>query len=348
MRILVVSHVFPGEFGQLAAALAAAGHEVVFAAAHGRREARIPGVRHLDLRDAPLRRLQEAEEDPYGVALAGRLLDRAAARARDAARRLARLRAAGWEPQILCCSAAHGNGMLARGLFPQAFFVVYGEWYTTPHAAAFAPQAVGNLLQAAALGESHLAFTSTDWQRTRYPDFLAQRLEVWPRCVDTGFFSPRPAGTPAPTEELITFSGRGMESPQAFLQMLTGLPDLLERRPACRVALLASLSEPLPEGCPAPLKAALRSPRVGCSPTSPARNTATCCEPPPSTSTATPPRPSPPACLKPWPAACPYWPRIPAPYAKCCATARTAFSSKTLHRTNWPPGWATCSKPYPA
>ena len=121
MRILVVSHVFPGEFGQLAAALAAAGHEVVFAAAHGRREARIPGVRHLDLRDAPLRRLQEAEEDPYGVALAGRLLDRAAARARDAARRLARLRAAGWEPQILCCSAAHGNGMLARGLFPQAF-----------------------------------------------------------------------------------------------------------------------------------------------------------------------------------------------------------------------------------
>ena len=53
-----------------------------------------------------------------------------------------------------------------------------------------------------------------------------------------------------------------MESPQAFLQMLTGLPDLLERRPACRVALLASLSEPLPEGCPAPLKAALRSPRV--------------------------------------------------------------------------------------
>ena len=262
MRILVVSHVFPGEFGQLAAALAAAGHEVVFAAAHGRREARIPGVRHLDLRDAPLRRLQEAEEDPYGVALAGRLLDRAAARARDAARRLARLRAAGWEPQILCCSAAHGNGMLARGLFPQAFFVVYGEWYTTPHAAAFAPQAVGNLLQAAALGESHLAFTSTDWQRTRYPDFLAQRLEVWPRCVDTGFFSPRPAGTPTPTEELITFSGRGMESPQAFLQMLTGLPDLLERRPACRVALLASLSEPLPEGCPAPLKAALRSPRV--------------------------------------------------------------------------------------
>ena len=83
MRILVVSHVFPGEFGQLAAALAAAGHEVVFAAAHGRREARIPGVRHLDLRDAPLRRLQEAEEDPYGVALAGRLLDRAAARPRN-------------------------------------------------------------------------------------------------------------------------------------------------------------------------------------------------------------------------------------------------------------------------
>ena len=53
-----------------------------------------------------------------------------------------------------------------------------------------------------------------------------------------------------------------MESPQAFLQMLTGLPDLLERRPACRVALLASLSDPRPEGCPAPLTAALRSPRV--------------------------------------------------------------------------------------
>ncbi|SDF41693.1 glycosyltransferase [Desulfovibrio legallii] len=262
MRILVVSHVFPGEFGQLAAALAAAGHEVIFAAAHGRREARIPGVRHMDLRDVPLRRPPEGEEDPYGVALAGRILDRTCARARDGARRLVRLRAAGWEPQIVCCSAAHGNGLLARGLFPQAFFVVYGEWYTAPEGEAFAPQAVGNLLQAAALGESHLAFTSTDWQRTRYPEALAQRLEVWPRCVDTAFFSPPPVGAKAPEEELITFSGRGMESPQAFLRLLAGLPHLLERRPRCRAVLLSSLGEPLPQDCPPELRAALRSPRV--------------------------------------------------------------------------------------
>lgn len=64
MRILVVSHVFPGEFGQLAAALAAAGHEVVFAAAHGRREARIPGVRHLDLRDAPCAASRRRKKTP--------------------------------------------------------------------------------------------------------------------------------------------------------------------------------------------------------------------------------------------------------------------------------------------
>lgn len=348
MRILVVSHVFPGEFGQLAAALAAAGHEVIFAAAHGRREARIPGVRHMDLRDVPLRRPPEGEEDPYGVALAGRILDRTCARARDGARRLVRLRAAGWEPQIVCCSAAHGNGLLARGLFPQAFFVVYGEWYTAPEGEAFAPQAVGNLLQAAALGESHLAFTSTDWQRTRYPEALAQRLEVWPRCVDTAFFSPPPVGAKAPEEELITFSGRGMESPQAFLRLLAGLPHLLERRPAAGRSFFPAWASPCP-------KTARQSSGPPCAPracacclTSPARNTASCCGPLPSTFTAIPPRPFPPASLRPWPAACPCWLRIREPCAKCCATGRTAFSSRAQSLATWPTGWGICWKPCPA
>ena len=50
MRILIINNNFPGRLGALARYLTASGHEVLFAARYGRREASLPGVQRLVLK----------------------------------------------------------------------------------------------------------------------------------------------------------------------------------------------------------------------------------------------------------------------------------------------------------
>ena len=148
-----------------------------------------------------------------------------------------------------------------RDIFPKAFIVALGDWFYnngeshcfftrgTPRPPAdFAPLRVSNLWEYNALGECHLAVTTSLWQRAQYPPALQREVKVVPSGINTRFFVPceekreddaavctDPWG--CASHEMITFCGPMHDPARGFDQFRQCLPRLLELRPNCLVVL---------------------------------------------------------------------------------------------------------------
>lgn len=252
MRVLFIHPSFPGPFRHLAAHFGAMSDTtVLFLSERNRKEVRLPGVRRLTI-SAPqnLPQLDDAEKE----ALLG--LRRGA----NVANALLHLQRTGFRPDIICSSSGVGSNFYISDIFPDAFRVVYADWFYTkgvnhtffnhgkPRSPAeFAVSRVRNLYQLNALTDCNLAITSTQWQKKQYPAQLSASITVQHEGVDTEFFSPNPGqlfSVPgcdlSHVEELVTFSGRSMESFRGFPQFCRGLPRLLGARPRCHVLIMAS------------------------------------------------------------------------------------------------------------
>lgn len=257
MRILFVSQTFPGALGLLAGAMAATGNEVFFAAELGRKNARIPGVQRVVLRRSePL--IFEKSATP-ALDAATKEVSAFMHAERSASVALAFLRRPEQQPDIVCCAGDTGITLLLKAMFPRAFFLGYAEWYYNsllfarlkdgPSGDVPAARLVlRNAYQAACLAECNLTFTATNWQKKQYPQPLAQNIEVFPRCVDTEAYTPLKPGEAVPeilkgAGEVVTITGRGMESTREFLHIVSALKLLLDKRPTCHVTLLAKLPE---------------------------------------------------------------------------------------------------------
>ena len=254
MRILFLNPVFPGRFRSLALAYGAMpGNTVLFLAEAGQRFA-IPGVRRLRLAPPVPYESDDLAEKEIVMRL------RRGARAGNA---LLSLRKDGFAPDLVCVSADMGGSFYVRDIFPDAFYVTYGDWFYTngeshcffnggrPRPPAdFAPARVCNLWEYNALGEGDLAVTSSLWQRSQYPDMIRENMKVVPIGINTRYFTPMDEkeddGTDgaaaalknhAANRELVTFCGPMHDSSRGFAQFKQCLPRLLELRPNCLVVL---------------------------------------------------------------------------------------------------------------
>lgn len=257
MRALFLNHTFPGPFLYLAAGFGALpGSITLFASEYGRRDMVVPGVRRVILPRPKERRVPPAHSAVPLFDKAERDMGMAFRRARSTATSLLKLRQEGFVPDIVFSSATMGNALYVRSVFPEAFTVVYGDWYDAGGRGDLvepggldlpgAPRAVKNFLQNMALLDCELCFTATEWQRRQYPYTLAASMFVLPQCVDADFFSPAPGvrfswpdGAPDAGREIVAVSGRGMERTDGMQSFLCHIPDLLRERPACHVALMA-------------------------------------------------------------------------------------------------------------
>lgn len=250
MKALFIHHHFPGPFRHLAVRLASLpGVTVLFLSERGRREVRLPKVRRLGI--AGPSTPPEGEEADREMASAMR-------RGANTANALLRLRRDGFIPDLIYAGAGFGNSLYVRDIFPESCYAVHADWFhriNGPHTfftkgaprppVDFAPGRIRNLFQFNALAECDLAVTSTEWQRSQYPEGLAERIHVMHEGVDADFFSPLPGEKFAIPEcdlshaaELVTFSGRG--TLRGLPQVCRAAPRILAERPQCHLLFMIS------------------------------------------------------------------------------------------------------------
>ncbi len=247
MKILFVPQSFPGPFRYTAARLAAEkGNKVLFVTGRTRRDVHIPGIGRLLVNFSHVPPMGDRAE--YEAV-------RALRHGGQVANVLMRLKNTGFSPDITITNAGQGFSLYVKDVFPQTNHIVYADSFyqeaTFCQIAKKQPTTcsalgkVRNFFQWDALRNSKLAYTSTNWQKSCYPEELSPRIKVLHEGIDTNFFS-YTTKTPfiidgcnlSEVKELVTFSGRSADFNQAFPQFLHGLASVLKERPQCHALVV--------------------------------------------------------------------------------------------------------------
>ncbi len=255
MKILFLPLSFPGPFRYTATHLAAdKNNKVIFVTDRSRRDVRIPGVKRI---------LISIPQIAY-VADRGEMdAIKSVRRATQIANALVHLKNSGFTPDLIISSAGYGCSLYVKDVFPNVFLATYADGYhtsgstlTTLRSGAnfptmnFSPDRVRNLFQWSSLHYSQMNFTSTSWQKSLYPDSIASKIKVLHEGVDASFFSPLKNQKfviddfdLSHVDELVTFSGRSVDTKRNFPQFLNSIPQILEERPNCHVIVMAGSHE---------------------------------------------------------------------------------------------------------
>ena len=263
MRVLFLHNACPGQYGRLAAALAAdPANQVLFASAEGGEP--IPGVTHHRFR--PARPVRD-EAHPYlrwmeGAALTGQAVYRLCHA----------LKAQGFTPDVVCAHSGWGPALYVKELFPDCRLIGYFEWYYR------AQGADADFLDGKPLSDDDrcrlhsrnaalmmdlatcdAALCPTGFQLEQFPARLRPLLTELHDGVDCDWFRPEPgarltlpglelaAGT-----EIVTYATRGMEPYRGFPQFMRAAALLQRARPNLHVVVAGDdrvvYGQRLPEG----------------------------------------------------------------------------------------------------
>jgi len=252
MRYLFVHQNFPGQFKQLAPALAARGHQVVaLTAASNRQSTKLTTMRYaFEPREIGF------DAAGYGATYA-RMTDRAAAAARAAAK----LRDEhGFSPDVIVGHPGWGETLFLKEVWPAARLIVFAEFYYNGRGldTDFDPEFQSTDLaqqimtvsrqapMAHAMAQADAAIAPTEWQASTYPACFRERMSVIHDGVDTDALRPDPAarlvlpGGPLlrAGDEVLTFVNRNMEPYRGYHIFMRALPALLAARPEAQVVLV--------------------------------------------------------------------------------------------------------------
>ena len=253
MRYLFVHQNFPGQFGHVAAALAQSGHEVVA----------IGETRRLKARAVPhpaIRRHGYGTPEPVapGTHPYLRKYEADVRRAELVARLGLDLVKRGFEPDLVMAHPGWGEALFLKDVFARARHVHYCEYFYRSQGGdvgfdpEFTPPAndalrlrMLNATQLIGMEYADAGHSPTQWQASRYPADIRQRLQVVHDGIDTERVRPDPNASVAVGEhqltrqdEVITFVARNLEPYRGFHMLMRALPELLARRPKARVLIV--------------------------------------------------------------------------------------------------------------
>jgi len=171
-----------------------------------------------------------------------------------------RLRSQGVVPDLIYVHPGWGEGLFLEQVFPEARSIVYCEFYyrSTGADVGFDPEfpappelgpilAMQNTAALHALNTCHAGVTPTHWQKQGHPAHWHPLIEVIHEGVDTDLVRPDPSavlhlGPGVPPlragEEIVTYISRDLEPYRGFHTFMRSLPELLARRPGCRVLVV--------------------------------------------------------------------------------------------------------------
>ncbi len=252
MKILFLPHNFPGPFRGTATKLAEnEENKVLFVTSRSRNDVRIQNVGRILISQPSVPNITgRAEFEAV----------RSIRRASHMANCLMSLKNKGFHADMVIANAGLGYSLYVRDVFPEAFFICYAEgFHDKGHTYTvfskgkrhpyldYAPERVRNFFQWGALQEAHMIYTSTQWQKSLYPPEVQKKISVFHEGVDTNFFVPNKETrfnvegcNLSHVEELVTFSGRSMETHHKIPIFLQAVPSILEKRSKCHVLIMSA------------------------------------------------------------------------------------------------------------
>ena len=251
MKILFVHQNFPGQFRQLAPALAAAGHEVRALAINRHPCA---GVNlHLY---RPQRRVTAGAHPLVGDFEAKLIRGEAAAAAMTA------LRQAGFSPDLVIANPGWGEALFVKDVWPDCKLVCLLEFFyrTTDSDHGFDPEfpsrsalpgarlRVKNAALLDAMNSMDLGVAPTRWQRSCLPQAFQPRIvEIFDGidtdivCPDTEARATLPDGSIVRHgDPVVTFVSRNLEPYRGYHSFMRALPSLMAQRPDVQVLIVGA------------------------------------------------------------------------------------------------------------
>jgi glycosyltransferase involved in cell wall biosynthesis len=252
MRLLFVHQNFPGQYRRIAAHYVRQGHRAV-ALGETSNVQRTPRIAGVDLLGYPAPAASAA-----GFTAP---VERAVARGRVVAAAAAKLRAAGFIPDVMFAHIGWGEALFLKDAFPESRLILYCEFFYRAQGAdlGFDPEfplsagkvqrlRVMNAPLLMALDAMDCGMAATRWQQRQFPDAQKPRIAVIHDGIDTGVVAP--AGERDP--ELVTYVARNLEPYRGFHSFMRAIPEIQRRRPRARIVIVGgddvSYSPRLPEG----------------------------------------------------------------------------------------------------
>ncbi len=264
MKILFIHQNFPGQFRQIAPALAAAGHEVhaLAIANHG-----APGVRLHRYTVTPLSGGPGAAGHPWLRDAQAKVL-----RAQAAMQAMAALDQQGFMPDLVIANPGWGEAYCVKDVWPRTRLLCLMEFFYASQGLdmgfdpEFAPPSLDdsgrlrlkNLVLLEALLSMDAGVAPTQWQFDSLPAHMRGKVEVLFDGLDTDSVAPDASAqvslasghTLRAGDPVLTYVARNLEPYRGFHVFMRALPEVLRRCPEAHVLIVGG--EEVSYGAPAP------------------------------------------------------------------------------------------------
>lgn len=253
MKILFIHQNFPGQFKHLAPALAEKGHEVVCLTLRVKEPSLWKGVRVLPY---SIQRKPSQGLHPWLVDFETKLL-----RGESCFVAARKLKAEGFEPDVIVAHPGWGESMFLRDLWPNARIGLYFELYYSNNDndvgfdsefSKFDQQTDTIRLRLKNLNNmmhqqiADRGICPTEFQASSFPEEYREIIDVIHDGIDTDVVRPNPDvrfslsdGTVLDRgDEVITFVNRNLEPYRGYHVFMRALPELLKARSEARVLIV--------------------------------------------------------------------------------------------------------------
>ena len=242
MNLLFVHQNFPGQFKHLAPHFARAGHAVRALAIDG---AGLPGI---DMRRYKPARNTSRDIHPWAQEFETKVI-----RGEACAAAAARLKAEGFDPEVIVANPGWGESLFLKDVWPQTRMLALIEFFYAArgldfdfdpefHRADVARDAklrAKNAHMLMALADMDRGLSPTHFQRSVIPEPFRSRVSVIFDGIDTGAVRPDSGAAVTlaggrvvrPGEEIVTFVNRNLEPYRGYHVFMRALPAILRARP---------------------------------------------------------------------------------------------------------------------
>lgn len=256
MKFLFIHQNFPGQFKFLAPALVEAGHEIT-ALVPSNSASKDGDHGAVDLRVYPLLRGNTQGIHDWVIDLESKVI-----RGQSCAQYALKMKAKGFEPDIIIAHPGWGESLFLKNVWPDALLKIYCEYYYLAEGGdvGFDPEYDdSNPMKASRLQMKNLNMLShcevadhllapTHWQASTFPERIADRITVIHDGVDTERVQPpvRPALTLpsglelSTSDKLVTYVARNLEPHRGFHTFMRAVPGLLAAEPDLQVLIIGS------------------------------------------------------------------------------------------------------------
>lgn len=253
MNILFIHQNFPGQFKNLAPALAAKGHHCIALTLRVKEATRWQGV---DVLPYTIRRQQGGGTHPWLQDLDTKVI-----RAESCMLAAQDLKARGFNPDVIVAHPGWGEAMFLRDVWPEARIGLYYELYYQANAGdiGFDPEfpnpagphdklrlRLKNLNNALHYPLGDMGISPTHYQAGTFPQKYRDRISIIHDGIDTEQAAPHPEArfqvseqlTLTRSDEVVTFVNRNLEPYRGYHVFMRALPELLKQRPNAQVVIV--------------------------------------------------------------------------------------------------------------